>query len=367
MNNIFKDDFTKIIRNFNRSNNEEVKEASAYSFVQVQYLAEYIYPLASIPSLTPEMEAYAYSFITKYYKSWKYLGKEILNNLDLLENIYLEVLNELNKFAINRTEYSRNLEDINLDMYNDFYKNYPDFLKLYNKILSSNHLFFGDGDKNSCAYYFPSIKEDAIFVNLEKNFDVLCAIPHEMGHIYQFHIDYYDHRLGDNFLTEFTSTLMEYLFIDYYQGIDEKICKQMHIRMLYANKYLLLEALSQIELFKRYPNAIEDKQIKDKYLDELSEIYNEYYKNNMDDDYYGEFMINEIYVHFYAIGFMLAMSYFYPVKYGIDFNEIDKLYIQNNKTNNLNDLLTQVDMEAIKQYLRDYLPKKNNKRIKKEL
>ena len=33
MNNIFKDDFTKIIRNFNRSNNEEVKEASAYSFV----------------------------------------------------------------------------------------------------------------------------------------------------------------------------------------------------------------------------------------------------------------------------------------------------------------------------------------------
>ncbi len=71
---------------------------------------------------------------------------------------------------------------------------------------------------------------------------------------------------------------------------------------------------------------------------------------------------NELYSQIYTIDYLLAINYYYQLKYGVDFNDIEKFYIENSCKNDLSTLLKNIDMDAVKQYLNELHFNKQNKK-----
>ena len=112
-----------------------------------------------------------------------------------------------------------------------------------------------------------------------------------MGHIIESDIIQEDNHV----MLEFISTLMELLFIDYYQKIDSKTANIMKNNFVSKLFYLMLSLLPQIEIMKRHPDAFTNMSLNNKYRDEYNSMT--LFGNYIHD--------NELYQQFYAIGLLL--------------------------------------------------------------
>ena len=283
------------------------------------------------------------------------INKQIYENLDILENLYYCILNEIYKYNLSLERGNFNLNEIDLDIYNDFFKNYGNMLEEFRKIIDTEHLFIIDGNDIASTINLRSINKQYMFISVNDPIYTLSSIAHEMGHIHAMNITY-DNRINDyHFLLEFMSILIEDLFSDYYEIFDKEISNyKKRIKMI--SYYLIIrEALMQIRLMKKYPDAFIKLELNPKYKEELDKMINHDYDHKR----------YSLYAQFYAIGFILAKNYYYQLKYTNDFNEIEKFYIEQNCKNNLSELLNNyVDMGSIKQYLYENFNQKQKKRSK---
>jgi hypothetical protein len=94
---------------------------------------------------------------------------------------------------------------------------------------------------------------------------------------------------------------------------------------------------------KKYKDAFQIFRLNPKYEKELDKLCKVKYKFHRD----------ELYSQIYTIDYLIAINFYYQLKYGVDFNDIEKFYIENNCKNDLPTLLKNIDMDAVKQYLNE--------------
>ena len=104
---------------------------------------------------------------------------------------------------------------------------------------------------------------------------------------------------------------------------------------------------------KKYPDAFTTFKLNPKYEKELDEILS---KLNY------KYQRTSLYSQIYTIDYLLAFSFYYQLKYGVDFNDVEKFYIENSCKNDLSSLLKNIDMDAIKQYLNELHFNRQNKK-----
>ena len=93
----------------------------------------------------------------------------------------------------------------------------------------------------------------------------------------------------------------------------------------------------------RYPDAFTNMNLKEEYRVEFNSI-NLFSSNNSKE---------ELYLHYYGIGFILAIYYYYKYKENNDFNEI-KNFIINYKDKSLVELLNNIDINLIDRFMNEY-------------
>jgi len=350
MNKVVKDDLMAILKTYYHTKKQNIKESCAIDFALIQDIMRMYSSDNKIPIMPDEMEKDYIKAHKNKEQEHNNIKQQIIDNIPLLEHFYLTLLDEFSKYEIDYTEYDSDDGCINLDMYYDFFKDYPKFNELLHKIVDTGHLYYVSNTDSSNTCILFSIDEEYIFINVDRVNTALYHLPHELGHVYQGKMKYSNNISGYDFLSEFISLLMEHLFINYYQKIDYKTSQKMQMNKLHSIKTTIDDCLTQLELLREMPEAFDGIHLKEEYRETIE---------SMTDPNEFHFMLDNLYINFYIIDFLVAINYFYQVKYGVDFNEVDKVYIQNSVNNNLSSLLNNhVDLEAVKQYLRDYLPKK---------
>jgi len=356
MNATFKKDIDKILKIYKKTNKESIKKECVNDLIKIRDIISDYFPLESSLIIPSEMKELCYECEKKNDENNEMIQKQIIDNSTLLKNIYDKVIDSFKNYNLEWVECKGNEDDFNLGIYSDFLKNYPGFFEIFTKILKDNHLVFIDNSDDSFCYRLMSTNEEYIFLCLDDIIMSKAALAHEIGHVYQNKITFDVDLKEYNLLDEFTSILMELLFIDYYFEINKSESEYMVMNGAYIWEDIFKCARAQLELLDRHDDAFENFEVNEKYSNEFNEICNS--ESNGKDD---------LYIHFYTIGFLCAISFFYLLKYGIDFNEVDKFFIKNNESNNLTKILkNDIDLGIFNQYLRDYITKNKNKVRKKK-
>ena len=117
---------------------------------------------------------------------------------------------------------------------------------------------------------------------------------------------------------------------------------------------IVYQSLGQIQLMKKHPDAFQTFKLNPKYEGELNDILSKLkYRHHSD----------SLYSQLYAIDYLLAFKFYYQLKYGVDFYDVEKFYIEHSCKNDLGELLKHIDMGAIKQYLNElHINRQNKKR-----
>lgn len=351
MNKILRDDVLELVKRFKRAKNEREKMLCAKDLSNILDAAEIIQGDIDTKMLLPKELTVALTNLDKEMeKEKKEIAKQIYDNLDTLEVIYNTFLDEFRKYGF-KYDSKDECRDVDLDMYHDFFKQFGNMDQEYTKVLNNEQLFMTEGGNAGSTINFQILGKQYVFVSIEDYVYAAKSLAHEMGHVHAFNITYNDNIDDYNLLTEFMSFLIELCFFNYE---DANLSNQENINLIFVMGLLVYQSLGQIKLMKRHPDAFVNFKLNPKYEKELDEILRKLnYKHER----------GSLYSQLYSIDYLLAFNYFYQLKYGVDFNEVEKFYIENISKNNLSELLQHIDMDAIKQYLNElHLNRQNKKR-----
>ena len=335
--NIFLNDLKLIIDKYQNSNSNEEKKLYYKDYTVLrELLLTYLDSDTSIPYIN-KIEEYD----KELDKEKEDINKEIYLNRELLSNIYSKILDKISSFNMEEDYY----QEVNNELFIDFFKSFDNMDTLYQELLNNNGLQINEDYTVPTTLNFESINKNYILLPPNKEIE---SLPHEMGHIYQNQLV----RKDNYFIEEFLSILMELLFMDYYSNINYEVSSIMKNKFLYNLFFLLLNTSSQLELMNRYPDAFTNMNLKEEYRVEFNSI-NLFSSNNSKE---------ELYLHYYGIGFILAIDYYYKYKENNDFNEI-KNFIINYKDKSLDELLNNIDINLIDRFMNEYF--NNTKKVSK--
>ena len=274
---------------------------------------------------------------------------QIYDNLDNLEKIYESFLNVYDKYNFSYST-SEDKGVIDLDDFHDFFKQYGNMDESFRKIRNEGNLFIIEGQNIAFTVNFRVLDKQYIFISTDNYSNTMSSLTHEMGHVYANNI-YYNDKIDDfHILVEFMSFLIQLSFTDH------KLCpngNQSKISLMAITGELVRQSLAQIKLMKRHPDAFTPHKVNPKYQSELDSLCNPFY----------DFERYTLYSQLYAINYLIAINYYYQLKYGLDFNEVEKFYIENLNKNDLSSLLQNIDLDACYQLLNEIHVNKPKKRI----
>ena len=349
MNNIIKNDIDEILKKYKRAKNGKEMIKIANDFSNLLDAADFFKCNLNIKKNFPTDFLLLFKTLdNSLQKERDNITNQIYANLDKLEELYSTFINEFEKYGYH---FKRNnvIKDIDLDRYHEFFSHYGNMEQEFNKVLNNNHLFIVDGETIGATINFKTLKKQYIFLSLDDFNYASRALAHEMGHVHAFNITYNDDIDDFNFLTEYMSFLMELNYINYENSEIDYSEKENVIYIMYL---IMLQSLAQVKLMKKYPDAFISFKINSKYEKELDKLCISNYKHHRD----------SLYSQIYSIDYLLAINFYYQLKYGVDFNEIEKFYIENTCKNDLSSLLNYIDMDAIKQYLNELFINKQYKK-----
>jgi len=339
MNKTFKKDFESIIKKYKKTNNPDIKNLCLHDYYYLTDLLMAYFPWekggVEELDLKPFMEIFD--------KENKSINDDIVNNIDKLIELYEIVLGIFDKIDI---EYDKTFEEdkkieVDYNVLYNFLNQYPGFTELYNHIYQSNHVIKNEISYQSCTYILPSIDEFYLVISTLRPNVILKSFAHELGHTYQEKL-IYDNKASDiRILEEFLSMLMEFNFVDYYYSINSKDARKMTINSLALYREVFKIGYAQLQLLKTHKDAFVNMYLDNKYKDELNKLCNTKLNFNRD----------QLYLQSYFICFMLSLRFFYQLKYGLDFNEIEKFFIENNKEHNIQTLLDYIDIQSIEDFI----------------
>ena len=329
---IFNRDINRILRIYNRSNDEKTKIDCANDLYRISELTQDLFPDEDYYCLTPQMETLVKKAKVKERQSLKMIYNLIVNNIDLLKDIYNKVLDIL----IGYKSKNSCADNLNIPLVYNFFNNYPELYSFFDKTLRGNHITFANDIGGSFCYSLYSLKESNIFIASDEEVRINSALVHELGHAYQDKLDNYDSSKELHLLLEFIPLLLELLFNDYCQN-------NMSIIIQSFSDYIRI-SLTQLNIISKYKDAVKGFEINPRYRNELDTFC----PFNYSDKY-------SLCMQWYAIDFLLAITYFYKLKNGLSFNEIKKLYITNSL--NMVELLNHIDINLVSKFLEDYYPK----------
>ena len=326
--NIFLNDLKLIIDKYQNSNSNEEKKLYYKDYTVLrELLLTYLDSDTNIPYIN-KIEEYD----KELDKEKEDINKEIYLNRELLSNIYSKILDKISSFNMEEDYF----QEVNNELFIDFFKSFDNMDTLYQELLNNNGLQINEDYTVPTTLNFESINKNYILLPPNKEIE---SLPHEMGHIYQNQLV----RKDNYFIEEFLSILMELLFMDYYSNINYEVSSIMKNKFLYNLFFLLLNTSSQLELMNRYPDAFTNMNLKEEYRVEFNSI-NLFSSNNSKE---------ELYLHYYGIGFILAIDYYYKYKENNDFNDI-KNFIINYKDKSLVELLNNIDINLIDRFMNEY-------------
>lgn len=340
MNKIIKDDILELIKRFKRAKNDKEKILCASDLSNILDAAGIFDCDINFETAIPTEFATSISKLEDVLKEERdNFTKQIYDHLDELENLYLTFIREFRKYDFTYID-TKSDKDIELDHYYEFFNQFGNMTDEFRKILNNERLFIIDGNKGGCTINFKRLDKQYIFIP-SNNFGYAArSIAHEMGHVHAFNITYDDKVDDFNFMTEFMSFLIE---LSYINSENSELTNQDNINVICILALLVYQSLGQIRLMKKYPDAFETFKLNPKYEKELDELCKVKYKFHRD----------ELYSQIYTIDYLIAINFYYQLKYGVDFNDIEKFYIENNCKNDLPTLLKNIDMDAVKQYLNE--------------
>ena len=336
-------DLKEIINKLKSSNNEEERLILFNDYKMIKEVLE-LYSDFEIPEINSDEFA---DLLDKANKSKERITKEIYNNLDYLEELYNKLLETFENIDIENLY--ENYDDSNMNIFLDFFRNYGNMQELYTKMVSHNQIIVNEEFGIASSMHIKSLDKHYIFLPETDN---IISIPHEMGHIYQNSlID--AGTISDNFIVEFTSVLMEYTFLDYYEKYNKDKAHEVKKKILTSNLFMIFSALSQIQLMKRHPDAFINMELNPKYQDELNSM-----------NLFGvDFRTNELYLQYYAISLLLIMKYYYKIKETNNFDVVRDFIIKNKDTNLYELLSNNIDLSLIPNFVNDFIG--NNKKASK--
>ena len=336
-------DLKEIINKLKSSKNEEERLILFNDYKMIKEVLE-LYSDFEIPEINSDEFA---DLLDKANKSKERITKEIYNNLDYLEELYNKLLETFENIDIENLY--ENYDDSNMNIFLDFFRNYGNMQKLYTKMVSHNQIIVNEEFGIASSMHIKSLDKHYIFLPESDN---IISIPHEMGHIYQNSlID--AGTISDNFIVEFTSVLMEYTFLDYYEKYNKDKAHEVKKKILTSNLFMIFSALSQIQLMKRHPDAFINMELDPKYQDELNSM-----------NLFGvDFRTDELYLQYYAISLLLIMKYYYKIKETNNFDVVRDFIIKNKDTNLYELLSNNIDLSLIPNFVNDFIG--NNKKASK--
>ena len=340
MNKIIKDDILELIRRFKRAKNDKEKILCASDLSDILDAAGIFDCDINFETAVPTEFAISLSKLEDALKEERdNFTKQIYDHLDELENLYLTFIREFRKYDFTYID-TKSDKDIGLDHYYEFFNQFGNMADEFRKILNNERLFIIDDNKRGCTINFKMLDKQYIFIP-SNNFGFAArTIAHEMGHVHAFNITF-DDKIDDyNFMTEFMSFLIELSYVNYE---NSELTNQDNINVIYILGLLVYQSLGQVRLMKKHKDAFQTFVLNSKYKEELDTLCRVNY----------DCCRNELYSQLYTIDYLLAISYYYQLKYGVDFNEIEKFYIENNCKNDLSTILKYIDMGAVKQYLNE--------------
>lgn len=350
MNKILKDDVLELIKRYKRAKNDREKIQCANDFSNLLDAAEEFHCDINFKAEIPGELAIMIQNLENALKEERDdLTKQIYDHLDELENIYLDFIHEILKYGF---EYKNTnvVKDLDLDKYYEFFSQYGNMGEEFKKVLNKEQLFIVEGNNSGCTINFKVLDKQYVFISLNDYAFASRGLAHEMGHVHAFNITYDDNIDDFNFMTEFMSFLIE---LSYINSDEAELSNQDNINVIYILGLLIYQSLGQVRLMKKYPDAFKSFKLNPKYEKELDELCRVNYKHHR----------NELYSQLYTIDYLLAINYYYQLKYGVDFYDVEKFYIENSCKNNLGELLKHIDMDAVKQYLNElHLNRQNKKR-----
>ena len=336
-------DLKEIINKLKSSNNEEERLVLFNDYKMIKEVLE-LYSDFEIPEINSDEYD---DLLDKANKSKERITKEIYNNLDYLEELYNKLLETFENIDIENLY--ENYDDSNMNIFLDFFRNYGNMQELYTKMVSHNQIIVNEEFGIASSMHIKSLDKHYIFLPETDN---IISIPHEMGHIYQNSlID--AGTISDNFIVEFTSVLMEYTFLDYYEKYNKDKAHEVKKKILTSNLFMIFSALSQIQLMQRHPDAFINMELNPKYQDELNSM-----------NLFGvDFRTNELYLQYYAISLLLIMKYYYKIKETNNFDVVRDFIIKNKDTNLYELLSNNIDLSLIPNFVNDFIG--NNKKASK--
>ena len=338
---IFNRDINRILRIYNKSNDEKIKIDCANDLYKISEIKQDLFPDEEAYCLTPEMNRLLKKAHTMERQSFRQIYNLIINNIDLLRDVYNRVLDILISHDIKNN--NPDIDSLNIPLIYNFFNNYPEFYTFFDKALRSNHITFANDIGGSFCYSLYSLKESNIFIASDEEVRINSALVHELGHAYQDKLNNYDSSKELHLLVELIPILLELLFNDYIQT-------DMSIMIQSFSQYIRI-ALVQLNIIKKYKDAVKGFEINQRYRSELDTFC----PFNYSDKY-------SLCMQWYATDFLLAITYFYKIKDGLSFNEIKKLYITNSL--NINELCNHMDINLVSKFLKEYPQKSYKVRIK---
>ena len=349
MKKVIKDDLIELLSRFKKTKNEKEKIQCAKDLSNIFDTADLIQSDINSKITIPADLVFMLSNLEELMKKEKDdITKQIYDNLDTLEEIYTAFLDEFNKYGF-KYKNINTYNDIDFDMYHNFFKQFGNMDEEFNKVINNERLFMVEGNHAGSTINFKVLDKQYIFIPINNYIYAAKALAHEMGHVHAFNITYNDNIDDYNFLTEFMSFLIELSFFNYEEA---NIDRQNNINLIFVLGLLVYQSLGQVKLMKKYPDAFTTFKLNPKYEKELNEILSKLNYN---------YQRTSLYSQIYTIDYLLAFSFYYQLKYGVDFNEIEKFYIENTCKNDLKSILNNIDMDAFRQYIQELYNKKRSK------
>ena len=336
---IFNRDINRILRIYNKSDDENTKIDCANDLYRISEITQEIFPDEEAYYLTPEMDKLLEKAKAKERQSLRQIYNLIINNIDLLKNIYKIVFDILSSYDNKRINTSC-VDSLNIPLIYNFFKEYPQLYNFFDKTLRGNHIVFVNDIVNSFCYCLYSLKESNIFISSDEGFMINPALVHELGHAYQDKLDDYNSSKELHLLIEFIPLLIELLFINYSQDMNNNF---MNYELQSFSQYIRI-ALTQLNLITKYKDAVKGFEINQRYRRELDASCPYSYSDKY-----------SLCMQWYATNFLLAISYFYKMRNGLSFNEIKKFYKENSL--NIFEILNHIDINLVSKFLEDYYPK----------
>ena len=345
-----KNDLEELLKRFKRLKTDKEKLHFANDLYNLIDTSEYATHFDINKHMPSEVSLLLKSLDKAFEIERSNIRDQILNNLDTLEKIYESFINEYEKYIF---IFKKGKDEgiVNLDDFHDFFKQFGRMDESYRRIRNEGNLFIIEGANMAFTVNFKILNKQYVFISTNNYNDTISSIAHEMGHVHANNI-YKDDRIDDyTLLVEFMSFLIQLCFTDYRLTTNEN---QEKINLISTTYNLVRQSLAQIKIMKRHPDAFTPFKVDSKYKKEFDSLCDSNY----------DFERDTLYSQLYAIDYLLAINFYYQLKYGLDFNEVEKFYIENLNKYDLSSILQNIDLDACYQLLNEIHTNRPKKRIK---